>query len=484
MIVLPPPGNDTPMVPAAVPAGGRFFTAGRRPGLKARRATQVPEQTAPARAGAGRLRLSTDNLRIALFLLLIVTVSRINQQFGFLVKLRVALLLTLAVAAFAYFNPRLIRREKLLSTWPAKVMAGLGIMACISVPFGISIGGSGRMILEDYSKVLIGAFLLILAVRGVRDLYTLVVAFVAGSGILAVLSLWVFPVSMAGGLMRISSGYSFDANDLGTMAVAGMAIALLLFSVGRGWVRVMALATIAGLVGTMARSGSRGGFLGLLALGVGYLLLVHGVPLWKRASLVVLATGSLFLMAPAGYWNQMETILNPKQDYNWTAPSGRRETWKRGIGYMVERPLTGVGVGNFRRAEGTISQRAKEFQVWMAGIAWSAAHNSFIQAGAEMGFPGLILFSWLVLGGIVAMQLLRGRMPKHWRRGTQEQRFLRELPSYLSLALFAFTVAGSFVSFAYWDLVYILAAFMSAAYFCTAQLVRHQQEAASLSKPR
>ena len=208
----------------------------------------------------------------------------------------------------------------------------------------------------------------------------------------------------------------------------------------------------------------------LLALGVGFLILVHTIPLWKRLSVILVTTGTLFVIAPAGYWTQMETILNPEKDYNWVDPSGRRETWKRGIGYMVQRPLTGVGVGNFARAEGTISQRAQEHRPWMPGIRWQVAHNSFVEAGAEMGFPGLILFSWLVVGGIVAMTRLSIRL-RPWRRGTDEQRFLSYLPSYLALALFAFAVAGFFVSFTYWDLVYILAAFMSGAYLCSAQLV-------------
>ena len=57
----------------------------------------------------------------------------------------------------------------------------------------------------------------------------------------------------------------------------------------------------------------------------------------------------------------MDTILHPTQDYNWVgnAEGGRMSVWKRGIGYMVDHPLTGVGAGAFSVAEGTISPLAK-----------------------------------------------------------------------------------------------------------------------------
>jgi O-antigen ligase len=269
---------------------------------------------------------------------------------------------------------------------------------------------------------------------------------------------------------RISGGYGFDANDLGTMGVSIMPFAVLLAIIGHTRnVRLLSVATILGLIGTLARSGSRGGFIGLLALGIGFLLLIPQVPIWKRVLTIGFAAGMLFVVAPRGYWDQMKTITD-ENDYNYTEPTGRKQVWKRGRKYMITHPFTGVGINNFGKAEITISDRAKEFQPWMAGIKMSAAHNSFIQVGAELGFPGLILFGWLILGGIVAMQVLHRKLPKGWRYGTEEQRLLSYLPSHLSLSLFAFAVAGSFVSFAYWDLPYVLGAFMSALYLTSAEL--------------
>jgi O-antigen ligase len=133
---------------------------------------------------------------------------------------------------------------------------------------------------------------------------------------------------------------------------------------------------------------------------------------------------------------------------------------------MKSYPLFGIGIGNFARAEGTISDRARNWVPGMAGIKWTAPHNSFVEAGAELGVPGLVLWSSLVFGGIVAMRRLRRRLPKGWAAGDPDQRFLYVATSYLPVALTGFAAGAFFVSFAFLDPIYILAAFMSGMYVC------------------
>lgn len=477
-MILHPAGNTAEESLRPAPVVTQSMRGGRR-GRRAAGPAPVAAAPAAAPAGSGRVRLERDALRLSVVGLLIMTISRIHQHFGILTTLRASLLLTLMTAAVAYMNPKLIRHGSLLETWPAKLIAALGVMACLSVPFGISMGASGRFILESYSKVLIGAFIVIVAVRRVSDLYTLVVGCVLGGGILSILSLFVFPVESIGGdgFARISKGYSFDANDLGTMAVTVLPLALWLIATRRGAVRMIAIATSIGLVATLAKSGSRGGFLGLLAIGVALLLLARTVPVWKRVAVVALAAGGLFIAAPPGYWKQMETISSPKDDYNWTAPTGRRQIWKRGMGYMWSHPLTGIGVSNFPKAEGTISPLAQNFRAGMAGIKWSAAHNSFVEVGAEMGLPGLLLFSGLVLGTIGSMYRMSWRLPGTWRSGNEEQRFLAHAPTYLLVSMVGFASAGFFVSFAYWDIPYVVAALVAGVYVCVADQQRRAMPA-------
>jgi O-antigen ligase len=346
------------------------------------------------------------------------------------------------------------------------------------VPFGLSIGASGRFILEGYSKTLLLAFLIIAAVRTSRDLYTMTWAFVAGCGFMAYLSVFVFRMSRAGtdGLQRIASGYSYDANDLATVAVVGLPLVLVAFQAARGKGRIAAGLVLIGLGMTLAKSGSRGGFLGLLAF-VGAILFMVPVISAGRKLVFISVTGiSLALTAPAGYWDQMKTLLHPKQDYNWDAQSGRRKIFLRGLGYFARNPITGIGVDNFARAEGTISDIAKAWQndPSLPGVKWSVAHNSFLEAMAEMGIPGIALFGGLVVGGVVATSRLRRRLPRQWWRGDAEERFLYSMALYLPVAWATFMISGSFVSFTYYDMPYILGALTAGLYVAVEEKLRRQ----------
>ena len=109
-----------------------------------------------------------------------------------------------------------------------------------------------------------------------------------------------------------------------------------------------------------------------------------------------------------------------------------------------------------------MSRRAVDWTPGMPGIKWSAAHNSFLQAGAELGIPGLLLFCTLVVGCIMAPWKLRRRIPPAWATGDWEQRYMYQAAAFLPLAALGFAVPAFFVSFAYHDPIYILAAFVGA----------------------
>jgi O-antigen ligase len=212
------------------------------------------------------------------------------------------------------------------------------------------------------------------------------------------------------------------------------------------------------------------------------MLFVTRIHLWKRVFFVAATAAGLAVAGPPGYWQQMRTMFSPTQDYNWLAPGGRRQIWLRGVGYMLAYPVFGVGIGNFGRAEATISERAKNWRPGYPGIRWSAPHNSFLEAGAELGVPGLVLWSSLVLGGTVAMLRQRRRLPEWWARGDREQRFLYLAATYLPVSLTGFAASSFFVSFAFLDPVYILAAFMSGIYVCTGRkLAEAQRKSGSVS---
>lgn len=436
--------------------------------------------TALARSPDGSLTLVRDPLRMLLFALTILTVSRVHQHYPLIAKGRPALLLIVAAVGFAYLQPLYLTRTNVLNFWPMRLVAILGVLACCSAAFGISLGGSASFILDEYAKTLAYSFLMAASVRHVRDLFTFVWAYVISCGILAFFSLFVFGISKTGTYVtRLNNLYTYDSNDIGVVLMVGLPLTLLLLLVVRGKLRWLLLLNVVGISATIARSGSRGGLLGFIAVGAAASLLVNSVSATRRTVLLVASALALAIGAPPGYWTQMGTILRPKEDYNYSSRDGRKQLMERGIGYMVQYPVFGLGISNFPRAECTISPKLATLSR-RGPIRCTAPHNSYVQAGAETGVPGLITWVSIVLGGIVAMLRLRRRLPRSWRRGTDAECFLYESTTFFTLALIGFAVTAFFVSFAWMDTLYIMAALMTGLYAAARQQRRREGQEATV----
>jgi O-antigen ligase len=162
------------------------------------------------------------------------------------------------------------------------------------------------------------------------------------------------------------------------------------------------------------------------------------IPLRWRLFAPALVAVVLLATASDQYWQQMGTIASDA-DYNQTAEAGRLQIWRRGIGYMMDNPVLGLGPGNFQTAEGTLSPLA-ERQQYGVGVRWNAPHNSFVQIGAELGFPGLALYIAVIASAFYALR----------RAG--------DLSPALTASLLGFVVGSFFLSLAYSEMLYTLVA--------------------------
>lgn len=422
-----------------------------------------------------RLTLVGDPFRIAMFILTILTVSRVHQHYRAIGKFRPALLLVVASVGYAYLHPRFLTRTNVLKLWPMRLIAILGVLACLSAPFGISLGGSASFILDGYGKTLAYAFLVAVSIRHVRDLYTFVWAYVAACGILAYFSMFVFGLSRGNSYVtRLNNMYTYDSNDVGVVMMIGLALTMLLLVVVRGKRRWLAMLILLGIGATIARSGSRGGFLGFLVAAGAALVLVNSVSASRRMALLAATVIALLAAAPPGYWRQMGTIIQPAEDYNYSSVDGRRALIQRGLGYMAKYPVFGLGINNFGRAECSISPKLATLRIG-GPVHCKAPHNSYLQAGAELGVPGFLVWVSLVVGGILAPLRLRRRLPRSWMRGSEAERFIYGATSFFPVAMIGFAVTSFFVSFAWSDTFYFLSALLAGLYIAA----RGQMEGSS-----
>ncbi len=263
---------------------------------------RVVRRTPTVNGLAGVVRPSWDPLRISLFLLTALTVSRIHQHFSFLAALRPAILLVALTGAYAVMNPRLLAADSLFRTWPARVMGALAVLACGSAVFGIAQGRAGIYVIESYSKVLIFAFLLIAAIRSVRDMAVFVWGYVTGCAILVWLSLFVFELEKNFGseAYRLNDLYSFDANDVGCVLMIGIGLTLWTFQASRAWGKALSVVIMVGIGATIAKTGSRGAFVGLVVVGLYLMFALKSVSPMRRGLLVAIVTTALIVSAPPG----------------------------------------------------------------------------------------------------------------------------------------------------------------------------------------
>jgi len=456
--------NPPPQAPMSVGGHGR---------------SSMPQRPRANAAASNRF----DPLRLALLLVIVFSVSNIHGMFPVLAALRPALVLTAFAVMYAFLSPKQGVSQNFLIYWPAKVVLALGITASLSVPFGISMGAAGRFVIENYSKVIVLSLLIMASIKSGRHFGYFIWAYVISAAALTYQALFEFSlVQDYSGTMRLNDLRGYDANEVGSLLVAGLPLALMTMHTAALRGRIFAAVTLVGMVGAITRSGSKGAFVGLLAVGVVLFFSISAVSLPKRLAVLIVAIAGLTWSAPTGYWERMQGLISPTEDYNWQDTNGRRQLAIRGFGYMMDRPLLGIGISNFPRAEGTISSKARE-HIAGTGLRWAAAHNSYVQIGAEMGVVGLGLWVSLLFGGIGAMVILHRRLPRRWSHGEVEQKWVYFGTRYLPTAMFGFAISATFISFAYADPAYFFAALMVGLYASSKDLLARETLVRSTTIP-
>ena len=415
---------------------------------------------------AARLRVSltptADAVRICLFGIMMINISAVQMYMGPVRLLRPGMTFLGLALLLVAIKPAVVDWKNMTAAYPSKRVIIFFGLACGSALFGLSLGGSVSYILNVYARNLIFFFLIVIAIRNIHDLALLMWSFVASVGVLVVLAQTVLDLEMTReGLGRLGGGQGmFDANDLGMILVMALPLAILFFFNGKPLTRILSMCTMIGIPITIALTGSRGAMIGLVVVGLTILLTLRRISVVKRVSILAAVVAGIVIAAPDGYWKQMNTLLNLKDDYNYTVDYGRKGVAKRGVGYMIRRPLFGVGVANFPRAEGTISPIATVRRSQGLSVEWIAPHNTYVQVGAEVGIPALMIWVSLLLGGTAGLWRLRRRLPPSWEHDSAERKFLSDVCLFLPMSFLGFAVTSLFLSHAYTIVGYIIFAYL------------------------
>lgn len=287
------------------------------------------------------------------------------------------------------------------------------------------------------------------AVRERKHVYAVVMMLVAGATLAAVAGVLSPPANPGGLEPARATGTIGDANELAAALVAGLFLAAaVMFDRARPTlVRAGCACTAVLCLGGIVLSLSRGG---LVALGVAAIVAVLAAGRWRApmlAAAIAICASALFYFVSAASLPARERVTEVGTG------TGRTDLWTVGLRMVSARPFTGVGVGNFQYTSiGYLLQPGLIHRADFIISTPKIAHNTYLQAFAELGIPGGVLFLLIIASG-ACCALMAARVAA--RTGELE---LELLARGVFVATAGFLAASFFISENYSKLMWILLA--------------------------
>jgi len=366
-------------------------------------------------------------------LLLAIVAIRLHEVVPALSVLRPALVIGIGgfIALWAASAQR--SRDAVLSDPSLRWVALYAVWAAFTVPFAMWPGQAAGTLRSFIPAILLVAAVLLL-VPSERTIVRVLFGFVVASGLNAI-AMVATGQTNPGGRVLVGGG-SLDSNDLALVMAITFPLALGLSARLTGWRRIICLGTAAMLVLSATATGSRGGTIAFLVGSLVFVMGQRGTRKFAFIAALVLVGIVAWFSASNSYRRRMRELVQGEKDYNYTAYGGRKQIWARARLYTIQHPIVGVGVGNFPVAEG------KHLDLLGMVGKWSNAHNAYLQAFAELGFPGGLIF----LGMLISTGL---RAAKYWRPKSGRSGGASYHRPELLAAVFAFAAGSYFLSSAY-----------------------------------
>lgn len=247
-----------------------------------------------------------------------------------------------------------------------------------------------------------------------------------------------------------------DRNELAVAFVMTLPICAYLLGEYGARSRLLKLAllgTMVMLVFAVIGTQSRGGFISLLAVAA-YLFMKSDrkILLGFIAAVVVVAATQVV----SSEWSaRIDTIETATEDDSFM---GRVVAWKLSFILATENPFFG---GGFKALENysiwtRLSKEFYSYSWFYTGDAVPvefarAAHSVYFQVLGDHGFGGLFIY----LGILILAFLKAGRVSRAARRHLGKH-WTATAASMIQLSIFAFSLGGAALSFAYFDLIFML----------------------------
>lgn len=216
------------------------------------------------------------------------------------------------------------------------------------------------------------------------------------------------------------------------------------------WLRIGLLAAMVFTVLAIIGTASRGGFIGLVAMG-GFLWLRSRNKVMTAILLLPIVAGLTFVV-PERWTERMQTIETAAEEDG--SFQGRLLAWQTYFNAAVDRPL--LGVGPLALNDDAVYARYEPYEGFvdyenLKGAR--AAHSIYFQVIGELGFLGFAVYMLLAATAWLNAQQVIGAT-----RNKPELLWAHDLARMLQVSFVAFFVAGAGVSMAMYDFYLALTA--------------------------
>lgn len=254
-------------------------------------------------------------------------------------------------------------------------------------------------------------------------------------------------------------GFFGDENDIALACCTALPFAIQGTAWLQGWRRLASAALALLFISAIVVTGSRGGFVALVAVVVyGILVTPHRI---RNLAIVAVAAVVFYASVPDSYKAEIGTITENKE-----LDSGEARTflWLTGWNMWRDQPVLGVGAGNFSvhagryqatADSGRFSSREYVERDWTG----SAVHSLYFELISEFGIVGSLLFGGMLVGHFTTLRRLRQFVHGHPKATPQLRRDATLYGVALSMAMVGFLAAGIFLSAACYPYVWLLSAF-------------------------
>lgn len=259
----------------------------------------------------------------------------------------------------------------------------------------------------------------------------------------------------AGGHKIAGLGSTGDNNGLALALL--MTIPLLLYCArysAEWWVRLGMYVTAGLGAVTVVATYSRGGFIGLLVLG---LMLLRGNKYKVRSIIAVVIFGAiLYSLMPSEYLTRIDTIKEASED---TSFSTRLLAWKINFLMALQHPFLGNGLFASLSPEnwwGHLTEATTFLFPTPPVERTFVAHSIYFQVLGDTGFTGLFLFLLMLLSALGMTVVTQRRA-----RRDPSLAWAGDLARAVQMSIVVYCVSGAALSAVYVELLYVVLALAS-----------------------